>query len=265
MQRLTILIILVFYSALAYSTGQEGDIILWNNNKYFLHSNPLESYPQFDSMRSKLFGDQKSDWNTACYRGYVAEWEILSNRLYLTNIYACNDRSKKADLNRLFPGKIKDRRMEANWVTEILIIPNGKCLFYGNLGYVSIYEIEYELTINNGELREIKKYDNEAHISVFTEKPDSLMKFIDFNIKWELIPDSILMKKAVFTLSTTDNTKPEIKLIRSSGSKILDDEASRVLTLLPDWDFYVQRGKVFKRYWIIPIVFSHDKKIKYTH
>ena len=230
-----------------------------------MFSNPLETYPQFSLIRDTLFDDNPPSINTGCYRGYIAEWEIISNHIYLTNIYACDDLSKKADLNRLFPGKIKDGKMEANWVTEILIIPDGKCLFYGNLGYVSIYETEYELTITNGELRESKKFDNKTHISVFTERSDSLIKFIDHSIRWELIPDSINLRKTVFTLSTSDNTKPEIKLLRSSGLKLLDDEALRVITLLPDWDFYIQRGKVFKRYWLIPVVFSQDKKIKYTH
>jgi hypothetical protein len=146
-------------------------------------------------------------------------------------------------------------------------VPDGKCIFYGNIGYSSIYETEYELTIKKGKLVEKKKYDNsKSHVSIFTQKPDSLLKFIDHNIQWINVPDTINKPIRIFlVLTTTDSNKPEIRIVRGSGIKLYDDEAVRVASQIPDWDVYFQRGKVFKMYWSLPIIFSKEKKIKYTH
>jgi hypothetical protein len=266
MRLLTTLIILIFSSGLAFSTGQNGDIIFWNNKKYSLFSNPLESYPQFDLIRPKLFGEQPGEWNTGCYRGYIAEWEILNNQLYLVNIFSCNDQNLKANLNLLFPDIISNGKINAYWVNQTLLVPDGKCIYYGNIGYSYIYETEYELTIKNGELIENKKYDNSSHISIFTQKPDSLMNFIYKTIQWSNIPDTLKNPVRVnLLLTTSDVNKPEIKILKGSGIKVYDDEALRVAYQLPDWDFYIQRGKVFKIYWFLPVIFSNENKIKYTH
>lgn len=266
MRLLLAFVIIVFTSEIAFSTGQEGDIIFWNNKKHALLSNPLESYPQFDTIRLKLFGNQKSDLNTACYRGYIAEWQIINNQLFLTNIFSCNNQNLKANLDLLFPGLINNGKMKAYWVNQTLIVPEGKCLYYGNLGYSCIYEKEYELTIKDGELIENKKFENSAHVSVFTQKPDSLMKWIYKNIKWENISDTVTLdSRIILTLTTSDTNKPEIKILKGSGIKVFDDEALRVVSQLPDWDYYLQRGKIFRLYWYVPIIFSNENKNKYTN
>lgn len=267
MRILTILYILIFFSLVAYSTGQAGDIIIWNNKKYALLSNPLETYPQFDLIRKKLFVEIQSKTSTACVRGYIAEWQVINNHLYLTNIFACNNHNIKADLNLIFPDKIKDGRINADWVSQILLVPEGKCLYYGNIGYSYIYETEYELTIQNGELVEKQEYDNsKSHVSIFSQKPDSLIKFIDQNIRWNNLPDTIKNPiRIILLLATTDTNKPEIKILRGSGIKLYDDEAIRVASQIPDWDVYFQRGKVFKIYWSLPVIFSDEKRKKFTH
>lgn len=267
MKPLTIFFFLIISTLTATATGQAGDILIWNNKKYSLFSNPLESYPQFDQIRGKLFGGKSGEVSTACVRGYIAEWKIIDDYLYLVNIYDCGNFETKADLNLLFPNKTLNGIIKADWVNEILLVPDGKCIYYGNIGYSAIYETESELTIKNGKLIEKKVYDNSgSHTSIFTQKPDSLIRFIDYNINWSIIPDTI--KKPIritFVLSTTDTNRPEIRMLQGSGIKLYDDEAQRVVSQIPDWDVYFQRGKVFKIYWSLPVIFSNEKKIKYTH
>ena len=258
--------ILIFSSSLGFSTGQNGDILIWNNKKYSVLSNPLEDYPQFDSIRPKLFGDKPLDWNTACYRGYIAEWEIVDNQLYLTNIFSCNNRNIKANLNLLFSDVIKNGKIKADWVNQTLIVPEGKCLYYGNIGYSYIYETEHELTIEHGELTKNKRFENSSHISVFSQKPDTLIKWIYGNIHWNNIPDTIKNPVRVYLyFISSDTNKPIVRVLKGSGIKVIDDEALRVASLIPDWDFYIQRGKAFKTYWYAPIIFSYENKLKYTH
>jgi hypothetical protein len=266
MRTLTIFCFLVIFTLTATATGQSGDILIWNSKKYSLFSNPLESYPQFDQMRGKLFGDKPGEISTGCVRGYIAEWQIFNDTLYLTNIYGCYSPATKADLKEIFPKIFHNGKIKADWVNQILLVPDGKCIFYGNLGYSAIFEKESELTIQNGRLVDIKVYDNsKSHTSIFTQKPDSLMKFIDQNIQWNIIPDTIKDPiRVVLRIVSTDTNKPEITIVKGSGLKIYDDEAVRVANQIPEWDVYIQRGKVFKMYWSLPIIFSKEKKLKYT-
>jgi hypothetical protein len=267
MKKFFIACFLYLVSLSAFSTGQAGDIIIWNNDTLALFSNPLESYPTFDIIRGKLFGIKTIHQNTGCVRGYIAEWQIIDNLLYLTNIYDCLDRNTKADLKFLFPDKIKNGKIQAEWVNEILIVPKGKCLYYGNLGYVAIYEKEYELTIQSGKLIAEKEYDNSrTRKSFFTMNPDSLLKFIYSNIHWSKFPEITENPvKVNLVIVSAETAKPDIRILRGSGNILYDEEALRVASLIPDWDVYYQRGKVYRVYFSLAIIFDKEKKIKYTH
>ena len=87
-----------------FATAQMGDILIWKGDTSTIFSNPLESRPDFDSLRKKLFGETEAPIHTACWRGYIAEWTIIRDELYLTNVYSCNYKKNKikADLRKLF-------------------------------------------------------------------------------------------------------------------------------------------------------------------
>jgi hypothetical protein len=267
MKTLIIIYILNSIALTVNSTGQEGDILIWNNEKLQLFSNPLESYPGFSQIRNKLFGTVSGSLSTGCARIYIAEWAIEENTLFLTNIYDCMDQKIKADLNSLFPGKLKNGRVQAYWVNEVLNVPKGKCLYYINLGYKSIYETEFELTIKSGQLTEERKYDNsKTRISVFTQNTDSLLKFVYSNILWDKLPDTKNISMTVsLTLISTETNKPEIRISRGSGNKIFDDEAVRVASSIPDWDVCIQKEKVLRQFFFLPIIFNDEMRVKYTH
>src|SRR5699024_5026822 len=93
---------------------------------------------------------------------YIAEWILVDNQLYLSAIYDClfNDNKVKADLQLLFGDSYVDGKVEANWVTEELIVPKGKLLKYFHTGYQSIYEQEIGFKIKAGKLDDIITYDN---------------------------------------------------------------------------------------------------------
>jgi hypothetical protein len=267
MRTFILLCLLNFIALTANSTGQAGDILIWDNEKLQLFSNPLESYPNFSQIRNKLFGTVPLRLSTGCVRGYIAEWQIVENTLFLTNIYDCLDQKIRADLNTLFPGKLKNGRIQADWVDEVLIVPKGKCLYYINLGYKSIYETEFELTIKSGKLIAERKYDNsETRISVFTQNTDSLLKFVYSNILWDKLPDTKNKSmKVSLTLISTGTNKPEIRISRGSGNKIFDIEAVRVASTIPNWDVCIQKEKVLRQSFHLPIIFNDEMRKKYTH
>ncbi len=95
--------------------------------------------------------------STACWRRYIASWEIKDNKLYLLNI---KGRYKLLGEDPLF----------ADWVNGTIYF------FYGQKEYVFpidisvvIYEKELQLILENGVLIEIKIEDAKKDLDVLEE------------------------------------------------------------------------------------------------
>ena len=88
--------------------------------------------------------------NTACWRGYVGEWEISADRLYLVGVEGMLNDGTEATLETIFPG-FPDR-VFAHWYSGTIRLPQGKLLDYVHMGYASVYERDLLLTIENGVL-----------------------------------------------------------------------------------------------------------------
>ena len=48
-----------------------------------------------------------------------------------------------------------------------------------------------------------------------------------------------------------------------SSYEIFNQEAIRVIKLIPDWDVIYIKGKHFRTQWIMPIKFSEEKRKEY--
>jgi hypothetical protein len=73
--------------------------------------------------------------STACWRGYVGTWEIKDGRLYLRSVI----------------GRYRlETPMLADWVSEVLRIPQGRLLEYVHMGFESTYEREVLITVKAG-------------------------------------------------------------------------------------------------------------------
>ena len=141
-------------------TAQIGDKIHYKGMRYSLSSEPLSAF----LLKNKI--NKFNELNTACWRGYVAEWEVVDNKLYLVNIRFSYSPRKKVtvktgdsltEMDKLFPGQTK---VHANWVSSTLIIKTGKLIEYIHMGYESIYEIDIYLKFENGELIEERIVNN---------------------------------------------------------------------------------------------------------
>ena len=64
-------------------TAQETDLILIDGVQHNLFTNPLDAYRERYRRDIILLQDHP---NTACWRGYVAEWEIDEGRLFLLKV-----------------------------------------------------------------------------------------------------------------------------------------------------------------------------------
>jgi len=132
--------------------AQLPDRIMLNGEYLSLYSNPLEQYwnsgrnrPTFQSTRE-------------CRRGYVADWEIRADQLFITGIEGTYKRSflffkkiSRFTLDTLFPRK-PGKLIKAKWFTGKLRVPVGKMMRYGPVEYESRFEKETILTIEHGDV-----------------------------------------------------------------------------------------------------------------
>ncbi|HXG23568.1 MAG TPA: hypothetical protein VNJ09_03355 [Chthonomonadales bacterium] len=89
----------------------------------------------------------RSVFSTACWRRYIATWEIKDGKFYLVDI---TGRYKLAAEAPIF----------ADWFSGVLRIPRGKILHYVHMGFETVYEEDLLVTIEKGVVVETKVVDN---------------------------------------------------------------------------------------------------------
>ena len=98
----------------------------------------------------------------ALWRGYVATFEIQDNQLFVNDIsIEVDDTLNGSDktkwisaLNQVFPGQ---KQIKVDWMTGLLVIPNGKLVNYVHMGYASTYKNYIILEIDKGNLVQEKR------------------------------------------------------------------------------------------------------------
>jgi len=231
-----------------------------------LFSNPLEPY--FEKRDNREIPAFEGCHTTASWRGYIAWWELRDDSLFLLKITGCSfgaTSDEEAELSLLFPDRVGESPVFANWLSADIFNPYGKQLHYEHMGYASIYERERVFTFQKGRLTATKDYQNKVYKSPLSENQDSLYQFLYQNIRWEELPepsDSERPKVILQFKTDEDGDIQSPKIIRSSGPAY-ELEALRILKQLGVWNTYVRRGEVLAYTWTLPIVFdraSYRKK-----
>ena len=132
-------------------TRQVGDNLILNGEQYeLLGSEELPENDErivdkkIDNINTKAKKNNLSHFDitksTACYRGYIAIWEVKDDVLYLNSVKGCY---------RL----LGDLPIIAEWYTDTLKIPMGNKLHH-DIGtpLADIYESEIHLKIENGRV-----------------------------------------------------------------------------------------------------------------
>ena len=124
-------------------TIQAGELLFYEGEKHYLINVP--SIP--DSI-IQLIPRNLYEKSTACYRGYVATWEIKDEKLYLTDLSSSNYEFIQSPpfLADWFNGQIKfgtgNKKLSSSWVS------------------VYDYKFEIHLTIENGLVIEDNIFEN---------------------------------------------------------------------------------------------------------
>lgn len=288
------ILIFLLISLAANATSQVGDILIWKGDTLKLFSNPLELRSDSKDLSKIIASELENEYrrlypkkyeteedvslvSTACWRGYVAEWTIISDKIYLSNIYVWYDSKVKVDLKKVFGNKLTGNLLFANWVTGKLYVPKGKCIEYVHLGYNSIYETETVIEFNDGVLVSSKTYNNYiAKKSKFTTdpNPNNYLEFVYSKVNWEQLPD-LKNKHIQVSIGVQPNKDGQIDSLLSNYTYLLDSselitdttnifikEAIRIVKLMPDWDVTYQRDTIVRRGLFL--LFDENNKRKYA-
>ena len=130
-------------------TAQFSECLVYQGKTLRMQSLPLSSY-----LDSLSIPPAFAEVHTACWRRYVGTWEVIHDRLYLTDIKAHWQDGAPVRLEQLFPeftDSVK-RKIFAHWYTGTLICAQGKLLRYAHMGYESTYEESLLLSFDCGTL-----------------------------------------------------------------------------------------------------------------
>jgi hypothetical protein len=113
---------------------------------------PMATCPDFPVDGSRIVKQSEPSFlqeNSACWRGYIASWEIRDDRLFLNDI---SGRYVKSDT----------KPIHATWYSGTLKIGLGELLEYVHMGFGSVHEKELHLKIKRGCVVRMKWIDNRA-------------------------------------------------------------------------------------------------------
>ncbi|MDL2231887.1 energy transducer TonB [Porphyromonadaceae bacterium OttesenSCG-928-L07] len=251
----------------AFTTPQSPDYLIYNGDTIPVHS--LSLPVEFCNAEYILFGGKYTGWSTDCGRGYMADWEIVDSFLYLTGIYSCGYSQDviQADLNALFKGRVDNGKVKADWITGKAFSPQGERLRYEHGGIGGFYERELELYFEKGKLISTRLYDNTKYnrTSIYVHDKEKFNEFIYSNVRWDLLPLKDTAVRVIIGFVPDENGKiNDVQLMRGGKSeKIFDEEAVRVIKLIPEWEVFFSREEAVRMRWIQPITFTKENREKY--
>jgi hypothetical protein len=126
----------------------------------------LEAEPNFDEWTGES--------STSLYRGYIGQWEVRDQRLYLVAMKS--ESGAPIDMARLFPDRTPP--IHASWYSGKLRLPMGEQLMYVHHGWASAYAEQLILHVRSGCVTRVRKIDMRPHfvrrmIDAFRESEDS--------------------------------------------------------------------------------------------
>lgn len=259
-----------------FSTPQVKDILIIKRDTFSINQLPLENYPQIDSI---LKSNNIIGTNSSCYRGYIGEWKIIKNKLYLNKLSCCSSKcvdfhlpqisnNGTWDLRMLFPiDQIDENGLQAFWFSEKMIVQKGE-IFLSYVENRTLTSREEIFQFNKGELQSKEKIENlPPIISQYSQFTDSghyrLEKYIYSHIDWDSVQFiNSETYRIVFQISSkSDTSNIAVQILKSSGVLAIDREITRVLKNIPNWDVFYLHGQEVSIIQIESIVLKEEYRI----
>ncbi len=163
-----IILLLICINFILCATEQESDYIKIDDIEHKLFTNPIYELLQFKDFHNKYItvinGIKDFSVSSACWRGYIAYFEIKNDLLYLNDIIvhtvSLENIGRPEDRDISIYSKLFDSQKSffCNFYSGILIIPTGECIKEIYSGYDSMYENYLIIKIRNGQVIQKKEF-----------------------------------------------------------------------------------------------------------
>lgn len=136
-------------------TAQISEMLLFEGKKVAMLTEPLGDYFDMCGLEPPFRSS-----STALWRGYVGNWEIINERLYIVGLHGNLVDGRDATLATVFPDF--PQRVFAHWYSGEIRIPEGRMLRYVHAGYASVFERDLILEMERGLVAKVTVKDNSA-------------------------------------------------------------------------------------------------------
>ena len=152
------------------ASPQQSELLIIQNDTIPLYQILLPS-----DLADQLWHDHEGEMDildvltTGNWRGYRGIWELTDDALYLVGFQFGFG---GLGLEQLFPDRVKDGRVLADWYSSKLIIPRGKVLRWDGIFYRTYTEEEH-LSFKNGHVLSRKEVHN------YVDLPDGISRLAE--------------------------------------------------------------------------------------
>ena len=194
------------------ATGQSGDVILLEGEKWVLMAKPI-GYDSLLFRRMDDFLPENVSRSTGNYSGYTAFWEIRDGYLCLQRVEAdvYDEVSKKEyrrvyevkELQPLFVAYCQAGEIQARWFSGELRVGKGNVVRYVHDGFSRNMETEQVLTVRNGKVLKTQTYHNyrRAGLNLMKAQEEIMCRF-----PWEQFPE-YRGERIIFSISDFQMTE----------------------------------------------------------
>ena len=125
-------------------TSQIQEILIYKEITVGMASEPLDSYLSLVYDKPPFIALHTANW-----RGYVGEWLIEDDQLFIIGLQGLIKGDVEINMNYLFPNSEK---VFAKWYSGTIRIPQGELLNYVHAGHESKYERDLYLELIKGKV-----------------------------------------------------------------------------------------------------------------
>ena len=175
-----------------FATSQFPDRLILNNDNKPLCTNPLYSFfnnPENNEKYNAILSKYDVVTSTACWRGYIATFEIIDSALYIVDL-TIEIAAESTDKQKIFQTTDisifqelfeSDEPFLCNFYSGILIVPQGKMIKYVHGGYLSEYERYILIKITDGKVKNKGEYS----LQEYKDKKDKAFEVFYKSDKYE--------------------------------------------------------------------------------
>lgn len=251
MKNIVVFILFLLFCNHCYPTPQAADRLIYNNDTIRIYPFILDKYVNASPDKELIYSQIKESFvlSTGCWRGFIAVFEIRNDSLFLQKAYG----EKAIDLSVIFG---KPDNIFVDWYSGTLTSPKN-LLIYEHDGWGGFYEYETDFSFKNGILKKVEEFHNKIVPSIYTDSSsDTLMNFIKSNIDYTKIKIPKQKIRVIVRIDDVDENGRIDKVTVVRGHDGYNEEAIRVIKLIPQWQMIIRRGKKVHRPWTVPVFFT---------